>query len=383
MIAPRFIPLIFRQLLRHRVRSFLTIGGISTSMFLFVAVQAMQTGVSQATKLNADDTTLVVYRKDRFCPFTSQLPQYYDAKIRSIEGVRAVIPMRIVVNNCRTSLDVVTFRGVPLDEFLDTRQSDLDIIEGSIEQWQHRSDAALLGETLARRRGLKLGDRFDAAGITAYVAGVIKSDEVQDKNVAYVHLDFLQQTIDNNLGTVTQFNVLVEDSSMLDQVAEAIDSEFAVAEHPTTTRSEKAFVAYAAADMVELVSFTRYMGWGCIVAVLTLVGNAIVLSVQDRIKEHAILQTLGYSRLLIGRLIVIEGVFVGLLGGGLGTLTAVGVVEWGQFSLSIDGLSIPIQAGLMLLLSGMGLSLILGMLAGLVPAWQATRHEIAQCFRAV
>lgn len=383
MIAPKFIPLIFRQLLRHRVRSFLTIGGITTSMFLFIAVQAMQTGVSQATKLNADDTTLVVYRKDRFCPFTSQLPQYYDATIRKIEGVRAVIPMRIVVNNCRTSLDVVTFRGVPLDVFLDTRRDDLDIIEGTIEQWQHRSDAALLGETLARRRGLKVGDRFDAAGITAYVAGIIRSDEVQDKNVAYVHLDFLQQGIDKKLGTVTQFNVLVEDSSMLDQVAQAIDAEFTVAEHPTATRSEKAFVAYAAADMVELVAFTRYMGWGCIVAVLTLVGNAIVLSVQDRIKEHAILQTLGYNRLLIGRLIVIEGVFVGVLGGGLGTLTAVAVVEWGQFSLSIDGLSIPIQAGLMLLATGMGLSVVLGLLAGLVPAWQATRHEIAQCFRAV
>jgi putative ABC transport system permease protein len=383
MIAPKFIPLILRQLLRHRVRSFLTIGGIATSMFLFIAVQAMQTGVSQATKLNADDTTLVVYRKDRFCPFTSQLPQYYDAKIRNIEGVRAVIPMRIVVNNCRTSLDVVTFRGVPLDVFLDTRRDDLDIIEGSIEQWQHRSDAAMLGQTLARRRGLKVGDRFDAAGVTAYVAGVIRSDEVQDKNVAYVHLDFLQQAIDKKLGTVTQFNVLVEDSSMLDQVAQAIDEEFTVAEHPTATRSEKAFVAYAAADMVELVAFTRYMGWGCIVAVLTLVCNAIVLSVQDRIKEHAILQTLGYSRLLIGRLIVIEGLFVGLLGGGLGTLTAVAVVEWGQFSLSIDGLSIPIQAGLTLFLTGMGLSLVLGILAGLVPAWQATRHEIAHCFRAV
>jgi putative ABC transport system permease protein len=383
MIAPKFIPLILRQLLRHRVRSFLTIGGITTSMFLFIAVQAMQTGVSQATKLNADDTTLVVYRKDRFCPFTSQLPEYYAPTIRNIEGVRAVIPMKIVVNNCRTSLDVVTFRGVPLDVFLDTRQNDLDIIEGTIEQWQHRSDAALLGETLARRRGLKVGDRFDAAGVTAYVAGILQSDEVQDKNVAYVHLDFLQQAIDKKLGTVTQFNVLVEDSALLDQVAQAIDSEFAVAEHPTATRSEKAFVAYAAADMVELVAFTRYMGWGCIVAVLTLVGNAIVLSVQDRIKEHAILQTLGYNRLLIGRLIVIEGVFVGLIGGGLGTLTAVAVVEWGQFSLSIDGLSIPIQAGLMLLLTGMGLSLVLGILAGLVPAWQATRHEIAQCFRAV
>ncbi len=383
MIAPKFIPLIFRQLLRHRVRSLLTLGGVVTAMFLFVTVQAMQSGVSQATQASADDATLVVYRKDRFCPFTSQLPQYYVSKIKQIPGVRAVIPMKIVVNNCRTSLDVVTFRGVPLDDFLDVKRQDLQMVSGSIEQWRRRSDAALLGEPLARRRGLKVGDRFDAAGVTAYVAGIIRSDAVQDRNVAYVHLDFLQQTTDKNLGIVTQFNVRVDASAQLDQVAQAIDGEFAVAEHPTTTRSEKAFVAYAAADMMELVSFTRYLGWGCIIAVLALVGNAIVLSVQDRVKEHAILQTLGYSPLLIGRLIVIEGICVGLLGGGLGTLAAVAVIEWGQFSLSIDGLSIPIQAGLVLLLTGMGISVLLGILAGLVPAWQATRHEIAQCFRAV
>ena len=383
MIAPKFIPLIYRQLLRHRVRSLLTLCGVLTAMFMFVTIQAMQTGVSQATEANADDTVLVVYRKDRFCPFTSQLPEYYMPKIQSIEGVRAVIPMKIVVNNCRTSLDVVTFRGIPLDEFLSVKRGDLDIIDGSIEQWQHRSDAALLGETLARRRGLKVGDRFDAAGVTAYVAGIIRSQEVQDQNVAYVHLDFLQQTVDKKLGTVTQFNVLVEDASQFDYVAQEIDREFSVAEHPTTTRSEKAFVAYAASDMVELVAFTRYLGWGCIMAVLFLVANAIVLSVQDRVKEHAIFQTLGYTPFMIARFIVLEGFFMGLIGGGLGTLAAIGIIEWGQYSLSVDGLSIPIQAGYLLFLAGMGLSVVLGVLAGLVPAWQATRYEIAQCFRAV
>ena len=201
--------------------------------------------------------------------------------------------------------------------------------------------------------------------------------------IVEVAKDFLQQATDKNLGIVTQFNVLVDAASDLDRVARAIDDEFAVAEHPTTTRSEKAFVAYAAADMVELVAFTRYLGWGCIAAVLTLVGNAIVLSVQDRVKDHAILQTLGYSPWLIGRLVLCEGIVVGLLGGGMGTLLAAGVIEWGQFSLSTDGLSIPIEATPLLLLTGMGISLALGVLAGVVPAWQATRCEIARCFRAV
>src|SRR5205814_6645678 len=117
------------------------------------------------------------------------------------------------------------------------------------------------------------------------------------------------------LGVVTQFNVRVDDPKNLDSVARAIDAEFEHDSEPTQTSAEKAFVARAAADVVSLVGFTQYLGWGCLAAVLALVGNAIVLSVQDRIKEHAVLQTLGYNSALIARLIVGEGLLLGLIGG--------------------------------------------------------------------
>ncbi|MHC4121331.1 MAG: FtsX-like permease family protein, partial [Planctomycetota bacterium] len=121
----------------------------------------------------------------------------------------------------------------------------------------------------------------------------------------------------------------------------------------------------------------------CLFAVLALVGNAIVLSVQDRVKENAIFQTLGFTGNLIGRLIIAEGILVGLLGGGIGTLSAVGILYWKQLSLSVDGLSIPISAEITLLAAGLGISVVMGVVAGLAPAWQASRHEIASCFRAV
>ncbi len=383
MIAPKFIPLVCKQVTRHRARSLLTIGGVATAMFLFVAVQAMQRGVQTATHESAGDNTLVVYREDRFCPFTSRLPEYYLPQIERIDGVRSAVPMKVVVNNCRASLDVVTFRGVPGDRFTRQYAPSFNIIEGSIDQWTRRSDAALLGETLARRRGLKVGDRFDAAGVTSYVAGVIDSEEPQDQNVAYVHLDFLQQTVDRKLGVVTQFNVRVNDPQQLDTVAAAIDEVFRTAEHPTTTRSEKAFVGQVAADIIELVGFTKYMSWGCLAAVLALVANAIIMSVQDRIKDHAILQTLGYRGMLIGRLVVSEGILLACVGGLLGTAAAMSVIKWTRFSLSVDGLSIPIEADAALLIIGLLMAAALGVLAGIVPAWQASRRPIAHCFRAV
>lgn len=383
MISLRYLPLVVKQVVRHRIRSLLTVAGVATAMFLAVAIEAMQQGVAAATDESAGDTTLVVYREDRFCPFSSRLPEYYLPKIERLEGVRAVVPMRIVVNNCRASLDVVTFRGVPRDRFADTFANQLEVTDGSLDQWRRRSDAALVGETLAARRGLKVGDRFDAAGITSTVAGIVRSDQPQDRNVAYVHLDFLQQATDRKLGVVTQFNVKVTDSSQLQPVAEQIDALFENSEYPTATRSEKAFVAHVAGEMIQLVRFTRLLGWACLAAVLALVGNAVVLAVQDRIKEHAILQTLGYTGGLIGRLIVTEGVLLGLTGGVVGTLGAMAVLRWSHWSLSVDGLSVPLVVDWTLLGTGLAVSVALGVLAGLVPAWQASRREIAGCFRTV
>jgi putative ABC transport system permease protein len=383
MIGLKYWPFVLKQVWRHRVRTLLTVAGVATAMYLFVAIQAMQRGVAEATEASAADTTLVVYREDRFCPFTSRLPEYYLPQIERIDGVTSAVPVRVVVNNCRASLDVVTFRGVPDERFADTIGRDANITSGTLEGWQRRSDAALLGETLAARRGLKVGDQFDAAGITAYVAGIITSDQPQDQNVAYVHLDYLQQQTDKKLGTVTQFNVKVDDPAKLEQVAAEIDALFDAAEQPTTTRSEKAFVAQVAGDMIELIGFTRYLGWGCLIAVLALVGNAIVLSVQDRIKEHAILQTLGYSGALIGRLIVTEAVVLGVLGGLVGAAGALLTIRLTRVSFSVDGLSIPIDADPRLLATGLLIAVTLGVLAGLVPAIQAARRPIATCFRAV
>lgn len=382
MTPLRCFPYVVKQVTRHRVRSLLTVLGIAVAMFLFTTVQAMNRGVAEATTVSANDTTLVVYREDRYCPATSELPQDYQRRIADVDGVASVTPMKIRVSNCRTSLDVVTFRGVPKDDFLDGPGKKLELVGGSFAEWRSRTDAALLGETLAKRRGLRPGMRFDAAGITAYVAGVVRSDDPQDQNVAYTALEFVQLAGRDQLGIVTQFNVKVSDASQLERVAEDIDAIFHTAQEPTATFSEKAFISRVADDIIELVGFARWLGLGCLAAVLALVANSIVLSVQSRVSEHAVLQTLGFSGRLVAGLIVAEGMLLAVMGGLVGAVAAVGVARYGNFALSVEGTSIPIVADAGLLVTGLIVCGVIGVLAGLAPAWQASRREIAACFRA-
>lgn len=375
------LSLALKNIFRYRLRSFLTMAGVATGMFLFTAVETMQDSLARVTRSGADDTTLVVYRENRFCPSTSRLPEYYLPSIEKIEGVSSAIPIQIAVNNCGASLDVITFRGVPPENLL-KYNPDLDVISGSFEKWMSRSDAALVGQAFAQRRGLRTGDQFEAVGINVYVAGIIRSLEAQDNNVAYVHLPFLQQASKIGLGTVTQFNVKVQSAELLDPVAREIDSTFRSDSQPTVTRPEKAFFAETAKQLIELIGFTHWLGLGAVAAVLGLVANAVLLIVRGRTKETAVLQTLGFSRFRIATLVTCEGLLLGLLGGALGVVSAVLFLHWQSFTLGNEGLTLAITPDAGVLFNGLLVALVLGFSASVYPAWRASRQSLVESLNA-
>ncbi len=374
------LSLAWKQLIRHRLRTLLTVLGVASGMFLFTSIETLQRSLGAATEQTAADTTLVVYRENRFCPMTSQLPEHYADEIRTIPGVREVIPIKIVVNNCGASLDVITFRGVP-EGMLQKFAPEIEITEGSDAEWEKRDDSALLGEQFAKRRGLEPGDKFDAVGITVHVAGIISSPFPQDNNVAYVKLAFLQQAARTGLGIVTQFNVRVEKSSDLKPVAAAIDARFKSDQEPTNTRPEKAFFAETAGQLIELIGFTRWLGLGAVIAVIALVANAILLMVRGRVKENAVLRTLGYPARAIMFLVLSEGGMLGLMGGLLGAGLAWSFLRWQSFTMGSEGHTLAILPEVSTALLATGAALVLGVLASVYPAMIAIRQPIVKSLR--
>ncbi len=378
--AVNLLKLAWIQLTRHRVRSLLTVFGVASGMFLFTAVETLQRSLGKATEASAADTTLVVYRENRFCPSASRLPEHYAGEIRRIPGVREVIPVQIVVNNCGASLDVITFRGVP-DELLRKFAPEIEIIAGSESEWKRRDDGALLGGVFAKRRGLKPGDRFDAAGVTVTVSGILRSPFAQDNNVAYVKLPFLQQASRAGLGVVTQFNVRVAESKQLEPVATAIDELFRSGQEPTDTRPEKAFFAETASELVELIGFTRWLGVAAVIAVGGLVANALLLVVRGRVKENAVLRTLGFPGRAIGWLVLSEGGMLGFAGGVVGVGMAAAFLRWQSFTMGNEGQTLAIQPDATVIVIGVLAALGLGIFASLWPAWQAMTQPIVRNLR--
>lgn len=371
IIALQLVRLAAKQAWRSPARSLLTVLGIAAGIFLVAIVGALQSGLDRAVSRSADDVQLVVFRANRYCPSTSHLPLRYGDTIAALPGVAAVLPQQVHLSSCGTSMDVVAFRGVPAERF-----PDLALSAGSMAEWRARSDGALIGSALAQRRGLQVGERFAAAGITVTVCGIIASDAVADRNLAWVQLDFLSRAARTGVGMVTQFGVTVQDPTQLDAVARAIDEAFASEADPTHTAPEQAFLARAAGDLLDLVGFTRWVGLGAIGAVLLLAANTALLAARGRIREFAIFQTIGFAGPQLAWLVLVEGLLFGLIGGLIGALAA-GVLLWqGGFALTSEGLSVVFQADAGVLATAVALALGLGLVASLAPALQTARRPI-------
>lgn len=375
----KFLPYVRKNILGHRVRSAMTVAGTALLLFLFLFVTSVQNGLDRV--LGARDDRLIVFQAYRFCPSSSQLPVFYADTIRGVPGVKEVLPVKVVVNNCRASLDTVVFHGVDA-KLLPAVRPNMTFLSGDWGAFQARTDAALVGRRIAERRGLRPGQSFTVAGVTVQVAGVFASDAVGEENVIYTHLAFLGNPGSHHDYHATLFEVQLHDPQQAQVVAAAIDAKVKEKfEVPTETKPQKAHYASALADLLDLIGMMRWLGFVCVGVVVVLVANSVVMAAQDRVKEHAVLQTLGFSGPRVFSLMLTESCVISLAGGILGTAACIAFLMWQPMSLSTEGVSIDFVASPSLVASGLGLSLIVGFLAGAVPAWQAGRAEIVTSLR--
>ncbi len=371
-----------RMLSRTPVRAVLSVLGIAVAVFLLCSERALQQGVRDATEANERDTRLIVYRANRFCPFTSRLPERYTADILGIPGVRSAVPMQIAVSNCRTSLDVVVFRGVRAADAERVLAPRLRFRDGSMAAFLGRSDGALVGSALAQRRGLAVGDRFASAGITVTVTGIVEAEGAQDRNACFVQLPFLQSSLGGvQGGEVTQFEVEAMDPRQLAQVAAAIDARFAADAAPTSTRAEKAFVARAAEDLVTIARFAGLLALAALAAIFALVANAIVLSLEGRTREIAILQSIGFSAGLVAWSVVVEGLALAVAGSMLGAAAAALVLTLGDFTMGAEGVLVECRPSLATTLGASAAAIAVGLAASALPAVSAARRSIVEGLR--
>jgi putative ABC transport system permease protein len=379
-LAGRFAPYVFKTLWRHRGRTLLTVGGAAVAMFVFCFVGAVQEGLRRLTDDEDASRTLIVFQENRFCPTSSRLPQDYATTVRKLAGVADAMPVQVWTNNCRASLDIVVFNGAPPKQLRQAR--DLTLVDGSWGAFESRRDAALVGRSVAQRRGLSSGSQFTIGEMSVHVVGVFTSSTPAEENLIYTSLDFLQYARGNEfVGLATQIEVTLSPGADPDEVARRIDDTLAAGPVATTTRTKGAFQTSTLSDLVDLIEFAHWLGYACLTLVLALVATTTVMSVQDRIQEHAVLQTIGLRPSRIFRLVVAESMLVCTLGGLIGTMVALGTLSVGGLAIGAEGVTIAFRPSVPLAVLGVGVAMGVGVVAGVFPAMQAARTPIVTALR--
>jgi putative ABC transport system permease protein len=376
----KFAPYVFKSLWRHRGRTLLTVSGSAVALFVYCFVGSVQQGLARLTEDQQAQRTLVVFQENRFCPASSKLPEDYARSVAKMTGVKDVVPIKVFTNNCRASLDVVVFNGMQPKQLQSAR--DLTLLSGNWGDFESRTDAAIVGQAVAQRRRLKPGERFTIGEVSVSVVGIFRSTVAAEDNYIYTHLDFLQRTRGkSSVGTVTQLEVLLNEGADPDRLATEIDAQFKSGPVATTTRSKGVFQRDTLSDLAELIGFAHWLGYACVGLVLALVATTTVMAVQDRIKEHAVLQTLGLRPGRIFRLVIAESVLQSLAGGLLGIGAGLALLAWGGFAVGAEGVTIAFKPSFDLAITGAMVSAVVGVLAGLIPGWQAARTEIVSALR--
>ena len=369
----RLFPYVRRTVFRARLRSLLTILGTALAIALFTFVRMLEGGVDRMAE-QADQPVLVVFETSRFCPLTSLLPERYADDILRVDGVESVLPTLLFINSCRANLDLVTLHGVTpelVDEIHDFR-----VIAGNPQTWRTKSDGALVGQRIAERRGLRVGDRLRVGNVDLSVDGIMASEGAGLDNAVFMQLDQLQLSRKQQ-GLATEFFVRVREGSDPTEVARLIDEHFAGDERQTDTKTMQAFVQGAMGEVAEVVTFARGIGYLAVLVVVMILGNTVWISAQTRRAELGVMETLGAGRPLLVALLALESVLLSTTGGALGVLAVLGWLTVSPLTLGVEGWGIDVLPDAMLAVTAVGVAAVIGVVAALGPAYETLSTPLA------
>jgi putative ABC transport system permease protein len=381
----KFFHLIWRNLMRKKLRTILTLFSIVMAFILFSYLSAIRAGFGQGVTLGRQDRLLVRHKISIALP----LPQYYKARMERIPGVAVATCECWFGGEYQDPKNFFPQLAVVPEEFLDMYPENV-LPPDQKQAWFRTRTGAIVGRKTAERFQWKVGDKvplrssiwggtegaltweFDIAGI--FDAG----NDTTDTTMMFFHYDYLDERRAWAKGEVGWFIVRVQDASQAPHIAKLIDKEFENSSAETKTEPEGAFLNGFVKSVVDVTLIIATIMSAVFFTILLVTGNTMSQSVRERTGELGVLKAMGFTNLQVLALVLAESCLLGLLGGGLGLgigwlMVARGDPTGGLLALFF----FPTRD----LLIGVGFACALGLLAGIFPALGAMRLRVAEALR--
>jgi putative ABC transport system permease protein len=163
------------------------------------------------------------------------------------------------------------------------------------------------------------------------------------------------------------------------QVSAAIDQKFANSPYETKTETERAFQSSFVSMFGNINLLLGSIAVAVVITTLFVAGNTMAMSVRERTTEIAVMRTLGFPSSTIFLLIAGEGLMMAILGGIVGVGLARAIVNPDFLNAGTFIPAVAVNRANMI--AGLGLSALIGVLAGLIPATMASRLKIVDALR--
>ncbi len=382
----KYFGLIWKNIWRKKLRTLFTVASIMAAFVLYGVLSAVEVAFSMGVDLTGADRLVMIHKISIIQP----LPFSYGDRILAVPGVDSVAHASWFGGYYQEAANFFAQFPVDPESYL-AMFPEFQLPDDQREAWLANRTGAVVGRTTAEQYGFEIGDRIPITGSPWIqksgsdtwefdIVGIYDGAEKGTDTTQFLfHYDYFDEARAQGEGLVGWYTIRINDPDQAPKIAEDIDSRFANSPTETKTTTEKAFTQAFANQVGNIPAIVRAIV-GAVLAILLLVaGNAMAQSVRERISELAVLKTLGFSDGKVLTLVLAESLFIAALGGCLG-LALSWVVVGGVGSALAKYLPIFFLSPRDLA-QGLVLVVLLGLLAGLIPALQARRLSIVDALR--
>lgn len=384
----RVLKLIFKNAQRHKLRTFLTVLGISIAVIAFgllrTVVTAWNVGV-EASAVNRLVTRQAV-------SFIFPLPYSYREKILQIDGIEKLSFMNwfggVYKDKnqffARMAVDAETLFDV-YPEFLLSKQEK--------ETFINERNSCVVGRDIARQYNFKIGDVISLVGDIYpgrwdfVVRGIYQPrDKTTDATQMFFHWQYLDERMRTETpgreGNVGWYVMKISDPNQAGRISAQVDALFKNSRAETKTETERAFTQGFVAATSSIVTAMNVMSFVIIGIILLVLGNTMIMAARERTREYAVFKTLGFNAKHLTGLIFGESLLISALGGGVGLLLTFPIVSF--FEQNIPKGFFPVfQIEPVTIILAVSSAILVGILASIFPIQRALTTKIVDGFRHV
>ena len=388
----KILKLIYKNTLRHKLRSLLTAMGIAIAIFAFsllrTIIDAYFIGVEASS-----DTRLIAQNA---VSLTFPLPLAYKEKIQKIPGVTTVSAGQWFGGIYIDQKNFFARFAVEPEPFLELYPEYL-LSDVERADFLKERNSCIVGAKLIEKYGWELGDTFRLTGDIFpgdwdfVVRGIYKGvQEATDEMQMFFHWKYLDErlnlTAPGRSGQVGFYYIGIESPNLAVQVAKSIDESFNNSLAETKTETEKQFQLSFISMVDTIITAVRVISLVVIAVILLVLANTMAMTARERMSEYAVLKTLGFRPKHLVGLIVGESTLIALCGGVLGILVTLLMVP-GFYSMlrqfNLEGFFPVFRVSNTTFILSICASLIVGWIAAAFPTTQAVRMRISDGLRQV